>query len=170
VRGETATRMRTRKLLKRRKCTYLFFFPLTPYRMVFLMTSFNLIQRKYHNYHTEKDTLRKIKRHSTGSTGRAIAQVVSRRISTTVARVRARFCTCGICGGQSGSEAGFLWVLRFPLPNFIPPIAPQSPSSIIWGLYNRPAVTAVPSGLSLAPQSIIKRLKTGIITLCTVHQ
>jgi hypothetical protein len=26
---------------------------------------------------------------------------------------------------------GFLRVLRFPLPNFIPPIAPQSPSSII---------------------------------------
>jgi hypothetical protein len=39
--------------------------------------------------------------------------------------------------------AGFLWVLRFPLPIFIPPIAPQSSSSIIWGLYNRPEVAAV---------------------------
>jgi hypothetical protein len=28
--------------------------------------------------------------------------------------------------------AGFLRVLRFPLPIFIPPIAPQSLSSIIW--------------------------------------
>jgi hypothetical protein len=38
--------------------------------------------------------------------------------------------SCGICGGQSGAGAGFLQVLRFPLPIFIPPIAPQSPSSI----------------------------------------
>jgi hypothetical protein len=27
------------------------------------------------------------------------------------------------CGGQSGAGAGFLRVLRFPLPIFIPPIA-----------------------------------------------
>jgi hypothetical protein len=51
-----------------------------------------------------------------------------------------------ICGGQSGAAAGFLRVLRFPLPIFIPPIAPQSSSSIIWGLHNRPEVAAVPSG------------------------
>jgi hypothetical protein len=38
--------------------------------------------------------------------------------------------SCGICGGRSGAGAGFLRVLRFPLPIFIPPIAPQSPSSI----------------------------------------
>jgi hypothetical protein len=37
------------------------------------------------------------------------------------------------------------------LPIFIPPIAPQSQSSIIWGWYNRPVVATVPSGLSLAP-------------------
>jgi hypothetical protein len=34
--------------------------------------------------------------------------------------------------------AGFLRLLRFPLPIRIPQIAPQSPSSIIWGWYNRP--------------------------------
>jgi hypothetical protein len=33
--------------------------------------------------------------------------------------------------------------LRFPLPIFIPPIAPQSSSPIIWGWYNRPEVVAV---------------------------
>jgi hypothetical protein len=33
------------------------------------------------------------------------------------------------------------------LPIFIPPIGPQPPSSIIWGLYNRPEVATVPSGL-----------------------
>jgi hypothetical protein len=59
------------------------------------------------------------------------------------------------CGRQSGAGAGFLWALRFPLPIFIPPIAPQSPSSIIWGLYNRPEVAAVPSGLSPTPLIII---------------
>jgi hypothetical protein len=38
--------------------------------------------------------------------------------------------------------AGFLRVLRFPLPSFIPPIFPPSP--IIWGWYNRLVVAAVP--------------------------
>jgi hypothetical protein len=42
------------------------------------------------------------------------------------------------------------------MPIFIPPIAPQSPSSIIWGWYNRSVVAAVPSGLSLTPLRIIK--------------
>jgi hypothetical protein len=56
-----------------------------------------------------------------------------------------------ICGGQSGAGAGFYWVVLFPLPIFIPPTAPQSPSSTIWGWYNRPVVAAVPSGLSLTP-------------------
>jgi hypothetical protein len=34
---------------------------------------------------------------------------------------------------RSGAGAGFLRVLRFPLPIFIPPISPQSPSPITWG-------------------------------------
>jgi hypothetical protein len=46
--------------------------------------------------------------------------------------------------GQSGAGAGFLRVLWFPLPIFIPPISPQSPSPIIQGWYNRPVVAAVP--------------------------
>jgi hypothetical protein len=29
------------------------------------------------------------------------------------------------CGGRSGAAVGFLRVLRFPLPIFIPPIAPK---------------------------------------------
>jgi hypothetical protein len=32
----------------------------------------------------------------------------------------------------------------FPLPIFIPPISPQSPSPIIRGWYNRPVVAAIP--------------------------
>jgi hypothetical protein len=60
--------------------------------------------------------------------GRAIAQAVSRWLLTVAARVRAQVRPCGICGGQSGIVADFLRVLRFPLPIFIPPIAPQSPS------------------------------------------
>jgi hypothetical protein len=79
--------------------------------------------------------------------GRAIAQAVRRWLPTAAARVRTRVRSCGICGGQSGAGAGFLRVLRFPLSIFIPPIAPQSPSSIIWGLYNRPEVAAVPRDL-----------------------
>jgi hypothetical protein len=70
--------------------------------------------------------------------GRIIAQAVNRRLPTAAARVRARVRSCGICGGQSGIGAGFLRVLLFSLPIRIPPIAPQSPSPITWGWYNRP--------------------------------
>jgi hypothetical protein len=65
--------------------------------------------------------------------GRAIAQAVSRWLSTAAARVRARgsghveFVVDKVALGQ-------VRVLRFPLPIFVPPIAPQSPSFIIWGL------------------------------------
>jgi hypothetical protein len=57
-------------------------------------------------------------------TGRAIAQVVSRWLPTAAARVRSQVRSCGICGGQSGTGASFLQVLRFPLPVLIPPTAP----------------------------------------------
>jgi hypothetical protein len=59
-------------------------------------------------------------------TGCAIAQAVSRWISTEAARVRSQATSCGICGGQSGNGAGFLLVLRFSLPVLIPPTAPLS--------------------------------------------
>jgi ribosomal protein S14 len=51
--------------------------------------------------------------------GRAVAQAVSRWLPTAAARVRVR-TACGVCGGQGGTWAGFLRVLRFPLP-IIPP-------------------------------------------------
>jgi hypothetical protein len=56
--------------------------------------------------------------------GRTVAQAVSRWLSTAAARVRVR-TACGVCSGQSGIGAGFLLVLRFPLP-IIPPISPES--------------------------------------------
>jgi hypothetical protein len=59
--------------------------------------------------------------------GHAVAQAVIHWLSTAAAR----FWLCGICGGQSGAGTGFLLDFGFPLPIFIPPIAPQSPSSII---------------------------------------
>jgi hypothetical protein len=87
---------------------------------------------------------------------RAVVQAVSPWLTTAAARVRARVRSCGICGRQSGAGAGFLRVLWFPLPLFIASIALQSPSSIIWGWYNRSAVATVPSGLSLTPSRVIK--------------
>jgi hypothetical protein len=69
-----------------------------------------------------------------------------------------RVWSCGICGGQSGAGAGILRVLRFPLSIFIPPLAPQSLSSIIWGWYSRVVVAAVPSGLCLTPLRILKKI------------
>jgi hypothetical protein len=67
------------------------------------------------------------------------------------AALELRVWSCGICGGQSGAGSDFLRVLRFPLPIFIPPIAPQSPSSIIWGLYNRTEVAAELWDLLVSP-------------------
>jgi hypothetical protein len=52
----------------------------------------------------------------------------------------------GICGGQSGTRAGFLQVLRYPLPILIPPNAPYS--SFEAGTMGQ-LVADVPSGLSL---------------------
>jgi hypothetical protein len=60
--------------------------------------------------------------------GRAITQAVSRWLPTAAARVQARVWSSGICGGHSGAGAGFLRVLRFSLPVFIPPNYPSSPS------------------------------------------
>jgi hypothetical protein len=56
--------------------------------------------------------------------GRTVAQAVSRWLPTATARVRVR-AESGVYGGQSGSGAGFLRVLLFPL-SIIPPISPSS--------------------------------------------
>jgi hypothetical protein len=73
---------------------------------------------------------------------RAVAQAVSRCLPTAAARVFVH-AACGVCGGQSGTGAGFLRVLRFPLP-IISPISPSSysPGAGTVGLL----VAAVPSG------------------------
>jgi hypothetical protein len=46
--------------------------------------------------------------------GRDIAQVVSRRLSATAARVRSQVRSCGIYGGQSGSGQVFSEYFSFP--------------------------------------------------------
>jgi hypothetical protein len=73
--------------------------------------------------------------------GRAIVQAVSRWLPTAAAR------SSGICGGQSGAGAGFLLVLRLPLPIFIPPnfLSSQSPRAGTIG----ELMADVPSGPSL---------------------
>jgi hypothetical protein len=89
--------------------------------------------------------------------GRAMAQAVSRWLPTPAAPGRTPGESCGICGGQSGAEAGFLRVLRYPLANFIPPISPQSPSPIIRSWYNRHVVAAVAIDSVSPPLGIKKK-------------
>jgi hypothetical protein len=84
--------------------------------------------------------------------------VVSRRLPTAAARVRAQVRSCGICGGRSGAGAGFLRVLRFLLPILIRPIAPQSPSSGAGTIGQ--LVADIPSGLSLTPPQETKKKTT----------
>jgi hypothetical protein len=96
--------------------------------------------------------------------GRVIAQVVSRRLHTEAARIRGRVGTCGICGRQSDTGAGFSRVLRFSLPIVIPPTASYS-SFIIRGWYNRPTVADVPSGLNLTTPQETKKKKLNYIQL-----
>jgi hypothetical protein len=55
--------------------------------------------------------------------GRAVAEAVSRRLPTAEAGVCVR-AAFGVCGGQSGTGAGFLRVLSFRLP-IIPQISPS---------------------------------------------
>jgi hypothetical protein len=88
--------------------------------------------------------------------GRAIAQEVSCRLFTAAARIRAHVKSCGICGGRSGSEAGFLRVLLFSLPIHIPPTAPHS--SFGAGTIGQ-LVAGVQYGLSLTPPQETKILQ-----------
>jgi hypothetical protein len=83
--------------------------------------------------------------------GRAVAQEISRWLPTAAAWVRNR-AACGVCGGQSGTGAGFFRVLRFLL-SIIPPISPssQSPGA---GTINL-LVAAVPSGPNWTPPPTI---------------
>jgi hypothetical protein len=55
-------------------------------------------------------------------------------IPTAAARVRSRVWSSGICGGRSGAGAGFLRVLRFPMPILILHTIPQSSSTYHPGL------------------------------------
>jgi hypothetical protein len=55
-----------------------------------------------------------------------ISQAVSRRLPTAAALVRFYVGPCGICFRQRVSESGFLRLLIFPLPIFIPPTARYS--------------------------------------------
>jgi hypothetical protein len=83
--------------------------------------------------------------------GRAIAQAVSHRGGPGSVPGLAS----GICSEQSGAGAGFLRVLRFPLPIFIPPNFPSSQSSSAGTIGH--SVADVPSGPSSTPHYANRR-------------
>jgi hypothetical protein len=57
--------------------------------------------------------------------GRAMSQAVRRHVPTAAARIQSQVRQRGICGGQSGTGAGFLRLLPFPLSILIPLTAPH---------------------------------------------
>jgi hypothetical protein len=91
--------------------------------------------------------------------GRAVVQAVSRWLPTAEARVRVREA-CGVCCGQSGIGAGFVLVLRFPLP-IVPSISPSScsPGASTIGLL----VATVPSGPNWTPPAIRPIFKIAVL-------
>jgi hypothetical protein len=77
--------------------------------------------------------------------GRAIAQVVSRRLPTAAARVQTQVWSCGILWWTKVALGQvFCRELRFPLPIYIPSASPQSSFTITRGWHNRPGVATVP--------------------------
>jgi hypothetical protein len=52
----------------------------------------------------------------TTAQGPAVVQAVSRRLPAETARDGARIKACGVCGGQSDAEVGFVRVLRLSPP------------------------------------------------------
>jgi hypothetical protein len=77
-----------------------------------------------------------------------VAQAVSHRLPTAAARDRTQVNSSGNCGGPSGNGAGYLRALRFPLPGFILPTAPNSLSSSGAGTLSQ-LVAEVQSGLGV---------------------
>jgi hypothetical protein len=76
-------------------------------------------------------------------TGRAIARAVSRWLPTAAVRGSRPGLHVRFCGGQSGAGAGFLRVLRFPLPKSLHQLLQKIiiiiNQSIIGVTYNRPS-------------------------------
>jgi hypothetical protein len=73
------------------------------------------------------------------------------------ARVRGKVRLCGICGGQSGTGAGFLRVLRFLLPIIIRRLLHTHHLSSGVGIRGQ-SVADEPSGLSLTPPEETKKV------------
>jgi hypothetical protein len=83
-------------------------------------------------------------------------------MASRLLRLSPRHSSSGICGGQSDAGAGFLRVLRFPLPIFIPPNSPSSQSP---GAGTIGQLTAgMPSGSSL-DSTLHMRIKKIILLL-----
>jgi hypothetical protein len=77
------------------------------------------------------------------------------------ARVRVQVRSCGICGGQSGTGAGFLRVLRFPCQFSFHRLLHIHHLST-WAGRIRQLAADVPSGLSLTPPQETKK-KTNLL-------
>jgi hypothetical protein len=93
--------------------------------------------------------------------GIAIAQAVSLWLPIAAVRARARVWSSRICGGKSGAGTGFLRVLQFPLPIFIPSNSPSSQwpgAGTIGQKWPTCRLDTVHSPTYKAAQAVIRRL------------
>jgi hypothetical protein len=87
--------------------------------------------------------------HVNRNVARATNQAVSCQLPTHAVRIRAQVRPCGICGGQSGTGAGFLRAIRVSLP-LIPPAAHYRLSAGVDTVGQ--IVAGVPGGHSPSPR------------------
>jgi hypothetical protein len=68
---------------------------------------------------------------------------IARNTATVTDRILSKVKSCWIYGGQSCTEAGYLRILRFPLPVLLPPAAPHSLIILSSTLYSLDTVSVV---------------------------
>jgi hypothetical protein len=97
-------------------------------------------------------------------TGRVNAEAISRRLPSTVARVRSKAASSAICGGQIATMAGFSQGTSFSLPVLILPPAPtlyRLVDTTVASLNNQQSLRKEPIATEQCPHVFLQLTCTG---------